>query len=216
MVQTTSIATHDLVFGRMFFAALLGFAYLYLFGETSELKKIEFRSFLPIALTSGSIFLNMVFLYRSFRLASPSLCVAIFFCGPVFTILFRALFLGQSMTRLEKGLCLLVGLLIGGFFLSSITGNFGASFGPDEIWGYFYALLGGVLFGLIPIFEVQTSQWSPVTNLTLQATVASLALAPFIAGSPRELFTVSLIPILTLAVFFYLYPFSLMVEGYPS
>lgn len=181
VVKDSNLSSIDLVFYRM---AITAFATWLLLVSSGQSFVGLNRTSLPSALgASAALFLNMVCLFTAFKMAPVSLCVALFFAGPIFTILARRL-VWKSPILKEDAISCTLSLLAIVLLVTQGTGT------ADNKLGYFFALLGGFLFGMIPIFEKGTRALQPHASLLIQSSFAALCLLPF---------SWSTIPLLTLS-----------------
>lgn len=206
IVKNTQIAVIDLIFGRMAItAAILVPISLVLYRKNAE-EKASRMTYAALFATGAAIFLNMICLYNSFRLASPTLCIALFYSGPVLTTFLLAKIDKRSLQKSEILTSTLIVLGILGYFAYNWNSQI---LSQSEFFGYGLALLGGVLFGLIPVFERQCKTVSPFRALGLQSLFAAICLYPATSSAISMIVADSLWVFLILGVFLTLIPFML-------
>jgi drug/metabolite transporter (DMT)-like permease len=176
IVKQSGMQTLDLVFYRMAIAGFAAFAIGRLWRPGS--LNIGGRAFAGVLLTSAAIFLNMVCLFAAFRKIPVPLAVALFFSGPIFSLFIRY-FAGQAALRKSDILSTVIALI----GLGALALEVNAGLEPSQVLGTALALLGGFLFGLVPVFEVLTAKVPPTTTLFVQGTFAALALLPFLTDA---------------------------------
>ncbi len=168
------------------------------------IKNIRKPILFALIATSTTIFVNMVFLFQSFKLAPVAVCVAIFYTGPIFTVLIRSKRSNRRLSSSDKlaiGIALLaIIILVASGLERNLTGH------P---LGYLLAFLGGLFFGLIPIFEEGCAAVSPDAALTIQASFAALCLLPFVELDQLHMNGRALQDVIILAILFTLIPFLL-------
>jgi drug/metabolite transporter (DMT)-like permease len=183
VVVRSDVAVVDLIFGRMAVTAaflspilLAGYARKAPATERGDQFIAARKTLVALAATSAAIFLNMFFLYHSFRMAPPSTCIAIFYCGPVLTTLLLAKVEGRRLGGSEVVTSLIVTASLAAYFLAHMDS---AAISGFEIMGYACAVMGGGLFGLVPVLERGCRKIRPLTALAVQSMIAAVSLAPF-------------------------------------
>lgn len=204
VVKPSSLAIVQLVWGRM--AITAGCALVFLLMWRRPLAGITKKSLAAAAATSTAIFLNLVCLFESFRLAPISLCVTLFYAGPLLTLVLRRWLDRTRFLRVDGVAIFLVVIALVGLGLES---NPAAPRDTDVIRGYCFALAGGGLFGLIPIFERHCVGLSPVLSLFIQSFWATLCLLPFASVSTITLGGSEGVGLIVLGVLFTFVPFLL-------
>lgn len=206
VVKPSALSAVDLVYLRFFLVALMvGLPIMAI--NRKLVIEMSYKVHIAMTCTSIAIFVNMVLLFTGFKLAPILLCVAFFYVGPVFTTLARVA-IGEQRLVYRQVIAIflaLVGLTSMGFGASTLVSS-------SVLIGCLSAFVGGILFGLIPIFEERCSEVSPMVSLAYQSLVAAFGLSWFSSVSAGWFLIESraqTLPVLVLAVCFTLLPFWL-------
>ncbi len=202
VVKPSAFTGVELVFLRMAITASIIVPPIFWRGQRG-LARPSKRALLAACATSAAIFLNMVCLFSAFKLAPIPVCVALFYTGPMLTLVFRAWLDGRRLSGLDGG-ALAAAVVVIAVLLQG-SGGFAAA----GLKGYALALCGGFFFSLIPLVERGAATLSPVTSLGVQSTFATLCLAPFVSFAHVFEHTSELPSMVILAVLFTLAPFLL-------
>jgi drug/metabolite transporter (DMT)-like permease len=155
--------------------------------------------------TSAAIFLNMILLFWAFRLAPISVCVAIFYSGPIISLLLQHLLKQRKMSRVESAILAAASLTIVTMIVFATPGVPGS----NHVLGYALAFGGGILFGLIPLLQIGTRSLPNSVTLLIQSAFAALCLLPFSLGIFSVTAMKSVFELAILGILFTLVPFCL-------